>query len=377
MTENVREKAKFAAREPRSSLVLVPLNDSAVALESIRRTSILSALRDGAVAVDRAMPDIKNDLRDAAVLESSALPRVKAKRDTREKLICSSRASTSVTSIEDVRETIAAGDLAAHTPPISNILERALLRDYHVATTRRRAESREVAHIKGRAVVRAGAVLRSTAIVLGRASPTTRHSMIVRDAARLSDAAHGQTLNRPTLRESLRARGAAMPTATRRMAIRESAFIGDRLDERSDIAWTANTLTWAMSRYEGFGFESVATGFAAAADGVYVPTSDLAPWLLKTGKLDFGDTARKRMTDFYTIGENETPLNVTISADVGGQWQRFSYQQTSQLADSDRAVRNKVGRGFSSTFFQVEINGDEPATIHRAEALIQKTQRKI
>jgi hypothetical protein len=40
-------------------------------------------------------------------------------------------------------------------------------------------------------------------------------------------------------------------------------------------------------------------------------------------------------------------------------------------------VRCAVGKGFSSTFFQLAVSGERQATVHRAEALVHSGERRI
>lgn len=378
MIESVRESARFAPREPRSSLVLIPLMDAAVAAETISHTAIVSAIRERATAFGKATGEVRNDLRESARILGAAFPLVRAQRDTRERIAVSGRATTSATSVEDVRESGALGDATYSAPPCSDALDVARLGDRAVPRTLRRAAVREGVSVRGHVSTQAGMLLRSTARALDRTTQSVRHRLAVREAFAASDAAQAVTQRIAGVREALRVRDTVTPRTIHRPSAHERAFVGDRIDDRTDIAWTANTLTWAMSRYEGFGFESIASGFAVAADGVYVPSRDgSVPWRLVTGKMDFGDSAKKRMTNCYTVGEHETPLVVKIGADVRGQWQTFDYAQTSEPADNDRGARNKVGQGFSSTFYQFVISGEELAMIHRAEAMIQKTQRRV
>lgn len=382
---NIREVAGFVTREPRSSLVLAPLRESALAGETIRITRVRSALRESLIAGDVVEGAVRNDLRDAALLGDTPYPSATARRDTRERLFAASRASTSVTSGEDVRETAIVGDAAHPALPVAGLRERAILVDRATAHTTRREVVREVAQVQGRVSAHAEMMLRSTAIVTERTTTRVRHRLLVRDGAALADAAHVRTGHRAAVRETARVRGAATPTTRHRPNARERAFISGDLEERGTVlggtvrvdAWTANTVTWAMSYYVDFPFESLAGGFAAAATGVHTPAEASLPWQIVTGKLDFATPKRKRMAYVYGVGEHDDPLTLVVAGDLHGRLAAHEYTQMPREADDVRTVRCAVGRGFCSNYYQLTVSSAAPALLLGMEAAVYVSERRI
>lgn len=376
---DLRATARFVEREPKSSLILATLRETARVRETVRTTYVSSVLRDTFSADDNADGAVRNDLRDAVLIDDAAHPRVRGRRDSRESFRASDRTTYSARMQADLREVATLGDRLAVPRLETDLSDTATLNDAAYPLARRFVAVREKARLSDRLAARATLDLRDTAVLDDNAFALHRHRPVTRESARLSDRVEVTAALRDVLRETFRADDGAQPIVLRRPVVRERAFISGDVEERGEgLAWTANTLTWGMSQYNSYPFESIAGGFAAGADGVFVPTEEQTlPWRITTGRTQLGSPTKKRLSQIYTVGTHEEPLTLTVRADVNGRWLEHDYTQMARLADEDRTVRCTVGKGFSSNLFQFSVAGEQRTTVHSAEALVHSGARRI
>lgn len=374
---DLRATAQFAEREPRSTLVLAPLRETAVLRDGIRHTGVLTALRETATVVDRADGHLDNVLRESAELTSRVSGIRRITTTIREVARLRSRVDGTRREVSDLRETATIGD-RLHVPAAPfDLRETARLFDRATIHVTRKEVTRDAARIRDRLDQRIVADLRDSAVVRENGTIRVRHRPVLRETARLSVRADITGALRDTVRDRAHIRDRLHTRTVHRPVTRERAFISDRLEEAHSHAWTANTQTFGMSRYDDFPFESMAGGFAAGPGGMYVRTDASVGWTFKTGKLDFGTPVKKKLGYVYGLGTHDEPLGLTVGGDVRGRWVETEYVQMAREADDDRAVRCTVGRGYYSNLFDLRFSGDAEFVMHRAEGLLHDGQRRI
>lgn len=151
-------------------------------------------------------------------------------------------------------------------------------------------------------------------------------------------------------------------------------------------AWTASTDTFAMSRYTGYGFNSVAVVggvlFGANDSGLYRigATTDAGSEIqasVTTGLSDAGDPAQKRVREVYFGYESTSPLNCSVTGTqrTGGEI-TSNYSMTARTADDPIAGRVKIGRGMKSRFLRFTVSGSN-FKIAEIRAVIDSLSRKV
>jgi len=130
------------------------------------------------------------------------------------------------------------------------------------------------------------------------------------------------------------------------------------------IIWTANVNNWAMSKYTGVEFTSLAGDYAASQDGLFVRGSDYADMEVTFGRSDIGTLRQKGLPYAYIFGAHTKPLSLKVTGDVDGVEGTYSYTQQARKAAQPRAVRCDFGKGFNSTYFKIKIESDGFASLH-------------
>lgn len=132
-------------------------------------------------------------------------------------------------------------------------------------------------------------------------------------------------------------------------------------DERTvGQAWTANTQTWAMSRYDPYGFEHIAAIngvlYGCNADGVYLLRGDgeSIEGRIETGRLDLGAGALVHPVSAYleyrlTGALPAAQMDVTTSQT--GVAQTYTYDLPDKPADELVGGRFTFGRGLRARHF--------------------------
>lgn len=374
---DLRATARFAEREPRSSLVLATLRETAVMHDVIRHTGVLTTVRETATVVDRADGQLDNVLRESAVLAGRASGVRRITTTVRELARVRDRLVGTRREVSDLREMATVVDCLHNPAMLFDLVESAGLLDRVTIHVTRKGVTRDTARIRDRLEYRILGDARESAVTSGSSTIHVRHRPVLRETARLSGRADITGALRDTVRDRAHIRDRLHTRTVHRPVTRERAFISDRLEEAHSHAWTANTQTFGMSRYEDFPFESMAGGFAAGLGGMYVRTDAPVGWTFKTGKLDFGTPVKKRLGYVYGLGTHDEPLGLTVGGDVRGRWVETEYIQMEREADDDRAVRCTVGRGYYSNLFDLRFSGDAEFVMHRAEGLLHDGQRRI
>lgn len=151
-------------------------------------------------------------------------------------------------------------------------------------------------------------------------------------------------------------------------------------------AWTANTNTWAMSRYMPYSFDglSVINGklYGWNDQGVYMvdQASHLIHGLIETGKLDFGDSLVHPTAAYleYEMSGQDKQLSIAVTSTQSGKPATYSYMLPNEQADHLTNGRVLFGRGLRGRHFSFAISiAATSAKINALSMDFTKTTRRI
>lgn len=149
--------------------------------------------------------------------------------------------------------------------------------------------------------------------------------------------------------------------------------------------WTADVRSFGMSRYVGVPVsewvEHAGVTFGVAPTGVYTRTGDAPVSWVETAKMQFqtqfdSRLEHKRLSHVYVYAQHGQPLSIMVSGDYQGVWTSHTYTQSATSANTTRAVRTPVGRGFSSNFYAFRV-GSKPFDLFQFEVEMVKTSRRV
>lgn len=151
-------------------------------------------------------------------------------------------------------------------------------------------------------------------------------------------------------------------------------------------AWTANTNTWAMSRYMPYSFDglSVINGklYGWNDQGVYMvdQASHLIHGLIETGKLDFGDSLVHPTAAYleYEMSGQDKQLSIAVTSTQSGKPATYTYMLPNEEADHLTNGRVLFGRGLRGRHFSFAISiAATSAKINALSMDFTKTTRRI
>lgn len=165
--------------------------------------------------------------------------------------------------------------------------------------------------------------------------------------------------------ESAQAKDSVSGALHARSMVTEMAVAMDQVfsGKRYGQAWTANTDTWAMSRYAPFSFEgvSVINGklYTWNEDGVYLSgiEGELIAAKIQTGKLDFGDVLVHPTAAYleYQMLGPEKVLHIAVTTTQSGQSATYQYLLPKEQSDYLTNGRVIFGRGLRGRHFSFEV----------------------
>lgn len=126
-------------------------------------------------------------------------------------------------------------------------------------------------------------------------------------------------------------------------------------------AWTANTDTWAMSRYSDLPINrlTVINGklYGESKDGVYQMDAgtEIVSATIETGKIDFGETLA-HPTSAYLEYELNGSASMQVKTTQSGKQQAFRYPLPRERADELTNGRILFGRGLRGRHFTFVLN---------------------
>lgn len=134
-------------------------------------------------------------------------------------------------------------------------------------------------------------------------------------------------------------------------------------EKQYGYAWTANVDTWAMSRYQDYGFSELVVIdevlYGVAEDGVHqLDANELIEAKLVTGQLDLGQGQLVHPLGAYLeyeLSGNSKKLEVGVTTTQSGIKQTFSYLLPIEKADYLTNGRVLFGRGLRGRHFAFEL----------------------
>lgn len=170
--------------------------------------------------------------------------------------------------------------------------------------------------------------------------------------------------------------------------INDLVFIEDDYSKEKQYgyAWTANVDTWAMSRYQDYGFSELAVIngvlYGVAEDGVYqLDAKELIEAKLVTGQLDLGQGQLVHPLGAYfeyELSGNTRKLEIGVSTTQSGTKQTYYYLLPTEKADYLTNGRVLFGRGLRGRHFAFEIKiSGEHGYINDLTIDISATKRRV
>lgn len=151
-------------------------------------------------------------------------------------------------------------------------------------------------------------------------------------------------------------------------------------------AWTANTDTWAISRYMPFAFDGLAVIndklYGWNANGVYLmdkPQHSIHGFI-QTGKLDFGEKLVHPTAAFleYEMSGTDKQLNIAVTTTQSGKPSTYTYVLPDEQAEHLTNGRVLFGRGLRGRHFAFGISiAARSAKINALSLDFTKTARRI
>lgn len=150
-------------------------------------------------------------------------------------------------------------------------------------------------------------------------------------------------------------------------------------------AWSASTDTFAMSRWDGIAFNSLAeidgVLYAAADDGLYrlEPGAGKVPARIRGGLSDFGDPALKRFAYYYAGYQSAGQLRVAVGYVPDGVEEFVSYDLPLRAAAGPTPNRTKLGRGMRSRYwrFTLENVDGAPFALYDQRLIVDGMSRRV
>lgn len=214
----------------------------------------------------------------------------------------------------------------------------------------------------------------------------TERSVTASESARLADSFAFAHTTAITVSET----GTASDEATNFLRaigiLAESASAEDTiLLPSAAVGWTANTDTWAMSRYAEFGINSlgVLDGklYGASDQGIFVlDAAGSVAAGIETGAIGAEDSKTKRVNALYAGGVSSGPMQATMtSAETGDAAQSFTYPFDSRWGAAASASRCKPGRGPQSRYwtFKIENAAGDYFSMDALTVVLEPGSRRI
>ena len=170
--------------------------------------------------------------------------------------------------------------------------------------------------------------------------------------------------------------------------VNDLVFIEDDYSKEKQYgyAWTANVDTWAMSRYQDYGFSELAVIngvlYGVSEDGVYqLDAKELIEAKLVTGQLDLGQGQLVHPLGAYLeyeLSGNTRKLEIGVSTTQSGNKQTYYYLLPTEKADYLTNGRVLFGRGLRGRHFAFEIKiSGEHGYINDLNIDVSATKRRV
>lgn len=357
VTENHREVATFVTREPRS-VVEFSMRETAELGELLTLISTSTA-REVALLNDTISAQAVPYLLDTAQLSDTASSSVRAGRNVRDAAELADAAydgNRVPSTLREVAEFVDRTD----TKVGMNVLELGMLGDRATPKAYSARTAREAARLTDRAIPYFGITFREVGTLNDGVALKTRSQPLFREVGQLNDRNDGDVRQAAVLRDVVQGADRAAMTMRHRATVTEVVYGADRAEPPPyGRAYTASIASWAMSTFSNYRFLTMAGKYAAgenlwrldAVDDYGTPITSQ----VTTGVMDMGAGQMKRPTAVYLAGSASEPLSVTVTGDVNGVKEVYTYPMELRDQTDYRNNRSLIGKGFRSRFIQVKI----------------------
>lgn len=216
----------------------------------------------------------------------------------------------------------------------------------------------------------------------------TKAKQRVIDAINVNELLKQQRKSRQRINETLMVVDVNQGKNIAKQFVNDLVFIEDdsSKEKQYGYAWTANVDTWAMSRYQDYGFSELAVIngvlYGVAEDGVYqLDAKELIEAKLVTGQLDLGQGQLVHPLGAYLeyeLSGNTRKLEIGVSTTQSGTKQTYYYLLPTEKADYLTNGRVLFGRGLRGRHFAFEIKiSGEHGYINDLNIDVSATKRRV
>ncbi|MCW8037954.1 hypothetical protein [Acinetobacter entericus] len=181
------------------------------------------------------------------------------------------------------------------------------------------------------------------------------------DAVQMTDSLLLGSTGRGDLSSSAVMTDSAKGQLTAIQHVHEMFFAEDSIlnANEDNFAWTANSDTWAMSRYDGFAYDgiSVLNGklYGWNKHGVFAAgkAAEAINAVLTTGRLDFGEQLVHPLAAFveYSMDGADKSFNISVTTTQSGAQQTYKYLLPDERSEFMTNGRIAFGRGLRGRQF--------------------------
>lgn len=161
----------------------------------------------------------------------------------------------------------------------------------------------------------------------------------------------------------------------------DSIPVGSQSDGQ---AWTANTETWAMSRYFPYGFRRIAVIngalYGEGEDGLYALSggTEIVSGEIVTGDIDIGGGSLARPIGAYFEFSMDGTMEMEVSTAQSGARESYTYTMPSEQAEGLTNGRIRFGRGLRGRHFRfaLRVSGSR-AHVNDMRLDVTQTRRRV
>lgn len=225
-------------------------------------------------------------------------------------------------------------------------------------------------------------------IYLEQYTQRTKAKQRVTDTININELLQQQRKSQEIINEKLTALDFNQGKNIAKQLINDLVFIEDDYSKEKQYgyAWTANVDTWAMSRYQDYGFSELAVIngvlYGVAEDGVYqLNAKEHIEGRLVTGQLDLGQGQLVHPLGAYLeyeLSGNSRNLEIGVSATQSGSKQTYYYLLPTEKSDHLTNGRVLFGRGLRGRHFSFELKmSGEHGYINDLSIDVAATKRRV
>ena len=346
---------------------LTTLAEEAVKITSTLIVGLLLTVAESAVASDQVIDNTRYLVVEQAVISDTVID---GKRSTF-LMIESAKASDKIVGVLKVVhiDQVAATDIVIDRTR-ATVSESAHIADTVIAQRRTQSLVEESVKIRDVTMQVASFVVSESASAADWTGGIKRGKQLITESVSAVDSVVDTHETTSRIIDSAQIQSSVLDHVTARNIVEEIAVIEDDvLGSNAGQAWTANTDTWAMSRYSPYTFNSlsVINGvlYGIADDGIYAINGgdSLINGMLMTGKVDLSVKGAlvhplAAYLEYELSGANKT-AQMDVTTTQSGTAQTYTYILPLEKADELTSSRFIFGRGLRGRHFtfSLRMNG--------------------